>query len=145
MICTVCGISRDFCDEDFDKCMKKGCGKDQECISSAGMITMGAKLFGCEPYLKGQRQDCDCLDGYKLDERVMLTLNELYGKLPKDKQKTEDELKEIREKYRGKEDKLINNILKKYPMELITMVDWNEKPLKNDPRKKNDKKYKTEI
>ena len=64
---SVCGISRDYCDDQFGKCMKKGCGKDQECISSASMITMGASLFGCEPYLKGQRDDCDCLESSKLE------------------------------------------------------------------------------
>ena len=123
--------------------MKKGCGKDKECISSANMITMGAQLFGCEPYLKGQRDDCDCLDDYTFVERVEYTLKELYDKLPKDKQKTSEELKGIREKYKGKEDKLINKILKKYPKELIQMVDWDGNPLK-DYRKK-DKKDKPEL
>ena len=143
---TVCGISRDYCDDQFHKCMKRGCGKDKDCMSSASMITMGAQLFGCDPFLRGQREDCDCLHGYQLDERVMHTLKELYDKLPEDKRKTDEELKTVREKYKGKEDKLVNNILKKYPKELIMMVDWDGKPLKKDKKKGRKKgKEKAEL
>merc|ERR1712157_571295 len=102
--------------------MNKGCGKDAECKSSAQMITMGAQLFGCGPFLDGQQKDCDCLNETDLKERVLITLTELYSKLPQDKQKTFEELESILEKYKGKETKLINSIIKKYPKQLIQMV-----------------------
>merc|ERR1712003_449366 len=105
----ICGISRNFCDKDFQKCMNKECGKDKECKSSAQMITMGAQLFGCGPFLEGQQSDCDCLDENAFEERVLMTLNELYSKLPQDMQKTKEQLQAIKEKYKGKEVKLVNN------------------------------------
>ena len=93
------------------------------------MITMGAQLFGCGLFLEGQEKDCDCLDEKELNERVLITLNELYDKLPENKQKTTKELNKVQQKYKGKEVKLINNILKKYPKELIQMVDWDGNPV----------------
>eukprot|EP00484_Ammonia_sp_Unknown_P024470 CAMPEP_0197025110 /NCGR_PEP_ID=MMETSP1384-20130603/5541_1 /TAXON_ID=29189 /ORGANISM="Ammonia sp." /LENGTH=166 /DNA_ID=CAMNT_0042453601 /DNA_START=130 /DNA_END=630 /DNA_ORIENTATION=+ len=143
----ICGISRDFCDEEFNRCMNKGCGKDQQCLQSASMITMGASLFGCEPYLQGQRDDCDCLEEFEFEQRVTETLKELYGSLDEEHRKTDEELTQIREKYKGKETKLVNNILKKYPKQLIQMVEMNTgKPIKQRKRKERSKrKRKAEL
>ena len=132
---TVCGISRNYCDQQFNTCMQKGCGQDTKCKESAQMITMGAQLFGCGPYLEGQRKECDCLPQDQFDKRVIKTLKEMYDKLPTEYQKTEEKLEQIREKYRGKEGKLLNNILKKYPKYLIEMVDFDGNPLKTKPKK----------
>eukprot|EP00483_Globobulimina_turgida_P001601 UN01603 len=99
----VCGISRDYCDSQFNKCVVKGCGKDEDCASSAAMITMGASLFGCEPFLETQKESCDCLKGNDYDERVLDTLKEIYAKLDDENKKTEQELQEIQAKYKGKE------------------------------------------
>lgn len=82
---------------------------------------MGVQLFGCEPFLKAQRDGCDCLKPKELEEGVMQTLRELYEKLPEENQKTEEQLIELKEKYWGKEYKLINKILNKYPKHLIEM------------------------
>ena len=86
------------------------------------MITMGVQLFGCEPFLEGQRE-CDCLKGKSLDDAVMNTLRELYDRLPEKSRKTEEELIKLREKYRKKEYKLIDKLLNKYPKQLIEMVE----------------------
>ena len=115
----VCGISRNFCDLQFNKCIKSRCKKDNDCIQSAGLITMGVQMFGCEPFLKAQREGCDCLKGKELDDGVMRTLKELYGKLPEENRKTEEQLVALKEKYWGKEHKLVNKILNKYPQHLI--------------------------
>eukprot|EP01084_Bolivina_argentea_P262374 443659_1 len=144
---SVCGISRDYCDMQFNKCIKKGCGKDHECASSADMITMGTALFGCEPFLKTQRESCDCLKGHQFNERVTNTLKEMYSKLTDKHKKTDDELQEIQDKYKGKEDKLVNNILKKYPKELIVMEDMSAGNKKRKPtnRRKRRQKYKPDL
>mmetsp|Transcript_40390 Transcript_40390/g.66343 ORF Transcript_40390/g.66343 Transcript_40390/m.66343 type:complete len:230 (+) Transcript_40390:28-717(+) len=144
----VCGISRDFCDLQFKRCMDKGCKGDQQCISSAGMITMGAQLFGCEPFLQGQQSDCDCLNEFEFQQRIVPTLKEMYQQLPADSRKSDDEIEKIREKYKGKEAKLINFILEKYPQHLIELVDMETgQPLNPKPKTKSDESEtkKTEL
>ena len=106
-------------------------------------MTMGVKLLGCGVFLEGQEEGCDCLKDYEYDERVLSFLKEMYNKLDDDKQKTEEELTKIQTKYKGKEDKLLNNIIKKYPKQMIKFEDMHSQNRPKQPKKS--KKYKPEL
>eukprot|EP00485_Elphidium_margaritaceum_P015987 CAMPEP_0202726546 /NCGR_PEP_ID=MMETSP1385-20130828/184666_1 /ASSEMBLY_ACC=CAM_ASM_000861 /TAXON_ID=933848 /ORGANISM="Elphidium margaritaceum" /LENGTH=109 /DNA_ID=CAMNT_0049392767 /DNA_START=306 /DNA_END=635 /DNA_ORIENTATION=- len=109
---------------------------------------MGAQLFGCEPFLQGQQSDCDCLNEFEFQQRIVPTLKEMYQQLPADLHKSDEEIDKIREKYKGKEAKLINFILEKYPQHLIELVDMETgQPLNPKPKTKSDESEtkKTEL
>lgn len=60
-----CNQEKANCDSDFKSCLTKGCkalksSQREECSSAASIMYTGVAVFGCEFYLKSQKQACDC-------------------------------------------------------------------------------------
>ena len=121
----VCGISRDYCDNMFGKCLKKKCGKDQQCKANADLMKLGTNIFGCQPFLDGQKEGCQCLDAAETTQyrdAVFESLTNYYQTLSDVEQsygKTDQEISTLIEKYVGKEDKVLFGIINKYNKHLI--------------------------
>lgn len=61
----MCGISKDYCENDFNKCMKSLCktnfSKNMECKDAAEMYFMGVSMFGSNGYEESQYEYCQCI------------------------------------------------------------------------------------
>lgn len=117
-------MSRDICDDKFERCLKKKCGKDQQCKSNASLMKLGTNIFGCQPYKEGQRQLCKCYDtrGTEYNDAISKSIRGYYKTLSDIDEsygKTDEEISNLLEKYSGKEDKLVFGLINKYPQHLI--------------------------
>jgi len=75
---SICGISRDFCEQQFDKCLKQKCRNfnnnnnnnnnrhgiknEQNCLETINLLTMGSSMFGCQSFVSSQNESCICSD-----------------------------------------------------------------------------------
>lgn len=63
---SVCGMSKQDCDIDFGKCMKKLCktkySHNQQCSAAANMYEMGTTIFGSAGFDSTQEDFCACVD-----------------------------------------------------------------------------------
>lgn len=62
---STCGISKDYCEKDFKKCMKSMCqtvfAKNKECNQAADVYVMGTSMFGSNGYAESQNLHCSCI------------------------------------------------------------------------------------
>ena len=60
-----CSLSQNYCDKDFEKCMKNMCKEhfkqNDQCQGAAQMYAMGPMMFGKEPYEDLQQRHCTCV------------------------------------------------------------------------------------
>jgi hypothetical protein len=68
---SICGIQRNFCDEQFAKCLKragckrlasKGGNAVERCESNVKMLSTGVSLFGCDAFRTTQMDMCSCFE-----------------------------------------------------------------------------------
>lgn len=68
-----CGVSKEFCEKEFEKCLKSHCKKQYkgngECKSTADTYTMGVKMFGCVGYQGSQADSCECMSASSVAEQ----------------------------------------------------------------------------
>lgn len=61
----MCGMSKEYCENDFNKCMKSLCktnfARNTECKDAAEMYYMGVSMFGENGYGDSQDEYCQCI------------------------------------------------------------------------------------
>lgn len=145
MLFKFCGISRDYCDKQFNKCLKNKCqnlpknndnnknGKntiqnEEQCLQTTNLLTMGTSMFGCQAFLLAQNQSCICFDANKeenkIDEMLYNIIDSLYYSVAKNSnnetpKKTQQKIMDILNDYKNKESILIYNIIQKYSKFLV--------------------------
>ncbi|ETO09666.1 hypothetical protein RFI_27710 [Reticulomyxa filosa] len=118
----LCGIPRNVCDEKFEKCLKKRCGRDNDCKSTATMLSMGTSMFGCQAFFDAQSSACMCIDKSTLNDKLLSVFRHIYIDSGKLASKSEAELRSLLEKWKGREAQLLLTLLEKYPKQLINVI-----------------------
>ena len=92
---TACGIPKQYCEQQFQRCMKQSC-KDKfsqhhkhnsiasqqeqyQCTSMAHMFATGTAVFGCGGYQELQDYGCECLAPEQARERMMQYAQHLWA------------------------------------------------------------------
>lgn len=61
----LCGSDKEYCDKDFEKCMKSMCStifpRNLQCKQAAQMYAMGTMMFGQVGFSESQEQHCTCI------------------------------------------------------------------------------------
>ena len=137
-----CSISKDYCDNDFLKCMLKLCNvyfekQKNECLNAAEVYSLGTKIFGQKGFLETQQDYCDCIDSEKYEITYQKGIEFFYSKYAPN---SEIDITKVLNKYKNsiekKYSKLYYDLHKKY-YHAIGLVD--ERKLKqNIPTLKNE-------
>ncbi|OQR92727.1 phospholipase A2 [Achlya hypogyna] len=115
---SICGISKNFCERRFEKCMKDKCATEDDpkaCQSMADIYAMGPKLMGCPAYTKAQKEACVCVDKDKVAAKNRARLEyflEAHGT-------GADSVDDLLAKYAGKEPTMFFRLLSKFPDALV--------------------------
>jgi len=85
-----CGAKKKVCDEVFEKCQKRVCGRKmgtakENCEKDAQIQTMMAQFSGCKTWDEKQRASCDCVKAKRAPKRREQTLADFYKKHNKEK------------------------------------------------------------
>ena len=78
-----CLMSKNECDKDFDKCMKKMCNSNfksrkNSCEQAADMYTMGVNMFGVQGYHESQNEYCSCVNKNDVIDHYKKLFHEFY-------------------------------------------------------------------
>ena len=79
-----CGVSKEFCDQDFHKCTvdickeKKDPKEKERCRIFSMYLIQGHQYFGCAAYTEQQQEHCDCVSHDDAIERVRVYAQEFY-------------------------------------------------------------------
>jgi hypothetical protein len=78
-----CGISKSYCDEDFEKCMVRLCssnfGSSSQCKSAASTYALGTKVFGQAGFIESQNDYCRCEKSDKVDDHYVTVIESFYS------------------------------------------------------------------
>lgn len=79
-----CGLTQNYCDEDFGTCMKSLCkstfAHNPACPEAAGMYKMGTALFGQASFAESQADHCTCVDADSFTAHYSGLVAEFYEK-----------------------------------------------------------------
>jgi secretory phospholipase A2 len=123
-----CGMTKEWCDADFGKCMKRTCSATRrnnnnndalkQCTSMADMFVLGVSMFGCDGYTGYQQEGCDCLPSSQATKRVYQYATEFYAAY-NGTQSLPDHIVSKYEldsnKYSDRQGKFLYNLYRKYP------------------------------
>jgi hypothetical protein len=78
-----CGISKGYCDDDFEKCMLKLCSSNfkssSQCKTAASTYALGTKVFGQTGFIESQNDYCFCEKSDKVDEHYENVIQKFYS------------------------------------------------------------------
>jgi hypothetical protein len=79
---STCGISKDLCEHDFGKCMKRLCKtafpSNPQCAGAAQMYQMGTTMFGGSGFEDLQRDYCECIPKSDVTAHYSKLLKKVY-------------------------------------------------------------------
>lgn len=77
-----CGMSKDFCEKDFGKCMKNLCHtafpSNPACPGAAQMYQMGTTMFGVKGFGELQNDYCTCIDRTNVIDHYRKLFRDIY-------------------------------------------------------------------
>lgn len=77
-----CGSSKEFCDNDFEKCMKGLCNsifsQNVACSNAASTYAMGTQMFGSNGFILSQQDYCICVDKSKVLDHYADYIDNFY-------------------------------------------------------------------
>jgi hypothetical protein len=142
---STCGMDAEQCHADFQKCSKKVCKGDKNCMmmSSLSDILGGAnqgldkidenETPGCMTFRGAQQAACKCVKEDEWQPAVEKHLTKFFKKHNKEKLTAEGELKDpesVWDKWRGKEPEMFATLYTKYKAKAVTVPP---KPKRDDP------------
>jgi secretory phospholipase A2 len=119
---STCGISKDYCEQDFGRCLEQLCKttftSNRQCSSAAQMYQLGTTMFGGNGFQGLQNDFCVCLPQSKVTEHYTQLLTQLYRD---HSDKSDVEIHEFTTRLMTKAGtsirklgKVFNNMIKKY-------------------------------
>jgi secretory phospholipase A2 len=79
---SICGVSKQYCEQDFGKCMKALCetafSSNPQCSSAAQMYQMGTTMFGSSGFQELQNDFCECVPESDVKKQYTQLLEKLY-------------------------------------------------------------------
>lgn len=147
-----CGLSQNYCDRDFERCMQNLCNdffsSNRECSSAANMYAHGSSMFGLNSYMDTQKEHCTCVHVDDVLDHYAKGLNLFYSKhVPVEKRQDGKKILSG-SKYSSKENpslyiiyKLFYNLVKKYQNSILHVGNrvGRQPPPNRDIRKWNNR------
>jgi secretory phospholipase A2 len=79
---SICGVSKQYCEKDFGKCMKELCWEifpeNLQCSQAAQMYQMGTTMFGSSGFQTLQYDFCECVPKSDVKKHYTQLLEKLY-------------------------------------------------------------------
>jgi hypothetical protein len=79
---STCGISKNYCEQDFGKCMEELCNtvftSNPQCTSAAQVYQMGTTMFGGNGFQDLQNDFCECIPKSIVKKHYTKLLDKLY-------------------------------------------------------------------
>jgi Group XII secretory phospholipase A2 precursor (PLA2G12) len=122
---SVCGMSKQSCDDGYKTCWKKRCAKDEECEKNADMAGVFIAFGGCRTYDSSQYMACECVNPSKAEDKREAAIRGFYKKYAAD---NVDKVPELAAKVKDSPTKvagLLVKLLAKYPEAIKKKVDPN--------------------
>ena len=80
----LCGSNKQTCDAEMEKCMEKSCdeagSEKEDCGKMKSIVSLIGKMGGCNEYDSYQRQNCECVDKGKVEDKMERVLRNFYKK-----------------------------------------------------------------
>lgn len=80
---STCGLSQDYCDNDFKKCMLKLCKTNfrhnLQCKEAADVYYMGSSIFGEKVYDDAQALHCTCMGKSEVSKHYLGVFDNIYS------------------------------------------------------------------
>ncbi len=78
-----CGIQKEFCESEFERCMKRLCSDhfsaNSRCHSAASTYAMGTTAFGGGGFETSQRDYCECVDPDRVPGHYINAVEQFYS------------------------------------------------------------------
>jgi len=142
-----CGISKEYCEEDFGKCMTSICAStyasNKACPNAAYMFKLGTSMFGGDAFETSQDEYCKCVSKTDVDisEHYSRILTAIYNE---NSDKNDEEIEQTvakavstataGNKSISKLASLFYKVLKKYDGAIRHSIDGGRKGMKDVPR-----------
>jgi Group XII secretory phospholipase A2 precursor (PLA2G12) len=120
---SVCGMSKQSCDDGYKTCWEKRCGKDEECKKDADMAGIFIKFGGCHTYNSAQYMACECVNQSKAEDKREGAIRGFYKKYAPENM---DKVPELASKVKDSASKvagLLVKLLAKYPEAIKKKTD----------------------
>ena len=126
-----CSLSQNYCDKDFEKCMKNMCKEhfkqNDQCQGAAQMYAMGPMMFGKEPYEDLQQRHCTCVSKDQVINSYEEVIDSYLQKYVAESKRNSTKSYMEKSKYtETKPQMLFYQILKKFPT-IIQHIEGREK------------------
>jgi hypothetical protein len=148
----MCGASKDKCEDDFGKCLKRMCttnfSHNKECKQAAELYTMGTTIFGSNGFEGSQNDFCGCIP--KTDEiaHYAQLVDDFYHRFtePGDQKKSGADL--VKDQIESKKKpfwELYYNLFKKYDNAIAHDARRKKMNPPRPPEKKKEQQPKEEA
>lgn len=78
-----CGMTKSYCDEDFEKCMISLCSNNfkhsSQCKTAASTYALGTKVFGTNGFIESQNEYCVCKKSQQVDDHYFDVIQQFYS------------------------------------------------------------------